>query len=390
MKGRTFANAGDIVASCLYTEEGNDSIISEWLVALRAMHGSRAGVIALVAEQSKALVPKLQQAATEAGLALVGGVFPRVIVEDSFRPDGVVLIGMMHMPDYILHGDLNSENGVRRAVSALRDLVEPQQAKTTLFMIFDGLFDRIASLLEELFYEVGTTCKYAGVCGGSETFQPLPCVFDTSRLVADGVIAFLLPNNPGGRLEHGYIVPEQALIASSTTGNRVSQIDWQPAFDRYRQLVAEHYGERITHQNFYQFGVHYPFALIRGENEILIRIPVAVVDDGSLLCIGEIPQGALLTVAKAVLPGSTDTVVKLGNSYKATNAPQGMFFYCAGRRMHLGESAACSELLELSRFLPSQPLYGALTLGEIGQSQPGGYPLFHNAAIVAIPLNSDE
>lgn len=378
-----------MVTSWLYSDQGDDLKIREWLVSLRAMHGSRAGVIALVAERSKALVPQLQHAAANAGVGLAGAVFPCLIMEDSLYPEGVAFIGMACMPEHLLHGDLSSEDGVQRAVSALRSLVEAQQGSGTLFMIFDGLFNKISTVLDELFYETGSTCKYAGKCGGSETFLPMPCLFDGHRWLGDGVLAFLLPNTPGVQLEHGYHIPEQALIASSTRGNCISQIDWQPAFTRYRQLVAEHYGQAIDHKNFYQLGVHYPFALIRGENEILIRIPVAVVEDGALLCIGEIPQGALLTVAQAVAPGNTDAIAKLSGSYKATNAAQGMFFYCAGRRMHLGESAVRTELSELMRFLPLQPVLGALSLGEIGQS-PAGYPLFHNAAVMAMPLAWDK
>jgi hypothetical protein len=133
-------------------------------------------------------------------------------------------------------------------------------------------------------------------------------------------------------------------------------------------------------------GVHFPFALHRGDGEILIRIPVAVNEEGSLFCVGEVNEGALLNVAEAVEPGSTETVTALVAGYRNLEASSGLFFYCAGRRLHLG-AAAKHELEQLANLIAPTPLIGALTLGEIGNSPEGGYPLFHNATLVAIPLD---
>jgi hypothetical protein len=61
-------------------------------------------------------------------------------------------------------------------------------------------------------------------------------------------------------------------------------------------------------------------------------------------------------------------------------------FYCAGRRQHLGEDKAVDELIRLRQALGSPPLFGAFSLGEVGSSQRGGYPLFHHACLVCMNL----
>ena len=60
-----------------------------------------------------------------------------------------------------------------------------------------------------------------------------------------------------------------------------------------------------------------------------------------------------------------------------------LLFYCAGRRMHLGLDAATLELQRFATATQAAQIAGALSLGEIGGSTVRGYPLFHNATLVA-------
>jgi len=59
-------------------------------------------------------------------------------------------------------------------------------------------------------------------------------------------------------------------------------------------------------------------------------------------------------------------------------------FYCAGRRMHLGQAAE-SELAALHAETGVAEMAGALSLGEIGSTVRWGYPMFHNATLVCTP-----
>lgn len=57
-------------------------------------------------------------------------------------------------------------------------------------------------------------------------------------------------------------------------------------------------------------------------------------------------------------------------------------FYCAGRRMHLGEAAE-QELASLAQ-QTGERIVGALSLGEIGSLEQGAYPHFHNGTLVCV------
>jgi hypothetical protein len=200
------------------------------------------------------------------------------------------------------------------------------------------------------------------------------------------VLAVRLPDHPGAVLEHGYEGQGDVFLATGVQGNCVSQIAWQPAFARYREIVREQLGIEVTRDNFYQVAVHFPFGLVRADGQVLVRIPVALNDDDAMFCVGEIPGNALLTILNGAKPDASQTVeaIAAGLATLATGAIGApLLFYCAGRRLHLG-AAAADELGRLAAAV-GRPVTGALSLGEIGNSRQGGYALFHNATLVALP-----
>jgi hypothetical protein len=274
------------------------------------------------------------------------------------------------------------------AVEALLEAAGPSAGTPTLYMLFDGMVPNIASLLEGLYLELADRVAYAGVNAGSETFQPMPCLFDSERLVADGVLCLLLPGEGVTVLEHGYPTPERIMSATGTEGNRILSIDWRPAFDVYQEIIKSEYGIDLTHENFYQYGVHFPFGILRATGEVLVRIPVALTEDGSLFCVGEVPENAMLVLLRAPDADAGHCICRLAGRLAAANGPLGgrslLTFYCAGRRLHL-QGRALDELDELLRSARPAALAGALSLGEIGSTQVWGYPLFHNATLVCTP-----
>jgi hypothetical protein len=347
------------------------------------------GVLALVSEQQSPLITSLQVICRELNLPVIGGIFPAVIWQQQFHRDGILLIKMDKMPDYLLESDLpQNENLLRKKIvnisKRIRSKLTPSNDHS-LCLIFDSMLPNIASILDELYLNLANQVEYTGVNAGSETFQPIPCLFDGEHLIDKGVLILILPRRINSALEHGYTTPGEMITATATEGNRIINIDWQPAFEQYQSRIKQQYDVEITQENFYQYAVHFPFGIIRGNGEIQVRIPVVLNEDDSLFCVGEVPANSLLALLTAPIENSQQTVKALANNLGKVEGGDILNFYCAGRRLHLGESAAQSELKQLQQELNTE-LFGALSLGEIGSSQQGGYPLFHNAAIVCCQI----
>jgi hypothetical protein len=352
-----------------------------------------AGIVALLPEAEKDRLPLLQSICRDRGIALLGGVFPALIEQQAFSNSGAWLLFFDRMPPYFLMPEINAQgaSAIEGLYSAAREALQRYPAnmgKPTLFMIFDGMLPNIASILDGLYLALANRVEYAGVNAGSESFQPMPCLFDESRLVGDGVLALLLPGNMTPVLAHGFQPPEHTMSATSTEGNRIAMIDWRPAFDVYQEIIKAQYGIDLTRENFYEYAVHFPVGILRANGEVVVRIPVALAEDGSLFCVGEIPENSMLILLQAPEAGGHGCIAHLADNLRAIHGELSgaklLTFYCAGRRMHLGPAAE-KELRELQTATEAEEIAGALSLGEIGSTVRWGYPMFHNATLVCTP-----
>ncbi len=344
-------------------------------------------VLALVAEAHIDRINDVQAVFKNTGIPLMGAVFPALIYDAEFKSSGLLLICLPEKPLWHLQANIpQEETALNQCLDSIIKTLDPSiddAANSALFMIFDAMVPNIATILDKFYLELGDSVHYMGVNAGSETFQPMLCLFDSERFEQNGMLLMLFPHHKGAILEHGYQAPQATTLATSTSGNRINTIDWKPAFEVYSERVRQQYGVTITHDNFYQHAVHFPFGIVRADNEVLVRIPVMLDDDGSLFCVGEIPENSVLTLLDAPQAKSLHTVEQLTG--KLGNNPVNMLFYCAGRRMHLA-GAADNELKDFQQCTGKKLFIGALSLGEIGSSHKGGYPLFHNATLVSLPL----
>lgn len=341
------------------------------------------GVFALLPEAESLNVWVLQDTCRRSGLPLVGAIFPELLKGSAFLKQGVWLLRFNEMPAFgivPLAGLPATDAGDALAAMVLPHLGREQG---TLFMVFDAMVPIIGSILDSLYLRLADRVSYAGVNAGSETFQPMRCLFDGECLVGDGVLWVLLPDGRGMALEHGYKAPERMMMASSTEGNRILSIGWRPAFEVYREIVLAEYGLELNPDNFYRYASHFPFGILRANGEVVVRIPVALQEDGGLLCVGEIPPNSLLVVLRAPPPECIHTVEQLRHSLEDRGGSlvgrEVLLFYCAGRRLHTGGG---DELRDFAAGSGLKQIAGALSLGEIGNRLQWGYPLFHNAALV--------
>lgn len=359
------------------------------LRAWRAAH-PRMGVLAFVAEGDASRVPWLQSVCREERIPLLGATFPALVVDDRFSSVGAWLLRVDELSYAALVPELSRDAADLPSIAAeLLSAATPhlRAADATLFLVFDAMFPRIASLLDELYLRLGNRVSYVGANAGSETFRPSPCLFDGGRIAGGGVVALVLNGHRGAVLEHGYGVPPRMITASSTEGNRVMTIDWRPAFEVYRQVARDQYGVEVDRENFYRYGVRFPFGIVRGDGEVVVRIPVALEEDGSLFCVGEVPANAILTLLRAPEVDSRLTVDTLLQGLAERGGPLAgrtlLLFYCAGRRLYLGDEAARRELVDFKTRSGAARVAGAVSLGELGSPQPSAYPAFHNATLLA-------
>ena len=342
-----------------------------------------AGCLALLPEAERSALPLLQEAARRCNMPLLGGIFPAVINAQWLQPEGVALILLDPAPCYWLQDGLDQPDAAARIaqLAAEIDAALPAAEDGQLFLICDAMLPDLGTHLTRLHQHLGLRFNYAGVSAGSESFTPMDCLFDNSRCLSGGCLAILLPAATPMAVRHAYPVSSSRCRATSTTGNRIDQIDGKPALAVYQALVKTEFGIDITPENFYQYAVHFPFGLVTVA-DVLVRIPVALTDEGHIHCIGQIHPNSLLRLLHPPTLAGTQCANELALALGESDSPL-LAFYCAGRRLHFGIEAE-QELHTLQAATGASTLLGALSLGEIGTHPDLGIPEFHNAAIVCL------
>jgi hypothetical protein len=247
----------------------------------------------------------------------------------------------------------------------------------------DATTPGLDDVLERLHQELASPVRYLGVMAGSERFQPMPCLFDGQRLVGDAALWLLLPARQRALLAHDYTAPDGAAVATSASGNRIAKVDFRPAVEFYRDRLREEQGIELTPENFYRHAVEHPLGIEQEDGQLLVRMPVALEEDGAIRCIGDVPEQALLVVCRAPPPRFGEAGRALAERLRQAGVVSPLLlFYCAGRRLRLGSESEADlrALLGVTRAEAA----GATTLGEIGTAEVGGAPRFHNGALVCL------
>ncbi|TXH90139.1 MAG: histidine kinase [Rhodoferax sp.] len=342
------------------------------------------GLFVMLPEQEKQHVPWIQGYCRDHGIALMGAVFPALVAQGGFVSEGAWLVCFAEQPDYLLQTDLQGA-GAQALEQWTRTTLAGSKAPQTLFFIFDAMVPNVSTLLGNLHMALDSAPRYAGVSAGSETFTPMPCLFDAQRHVGDGVLVIALGEQARTVVQHAYPVSKTLMNATAAQGNRIIRINDRPAFEVYQEVIAQEYGVALTADNFYDYAVHFPFGAVTVV-DVLVRIPVALGEDQSLVCVGEISPNTNLRLLRAPELAQSHCVAQLDAALRSAGRPAGsalMTFYCAGRRMHFGGESAL-EVQQLQETTVAQALFGALSLGEIDSVEDLDVPRFHNAAMVCI------
>lgn len=365
--------------------------LAECLQAWR-QHAPDMGVFVLLAEKDRDRVADVQACCCALGVPVIGGIFPALVTDDGIAARGLVAFVLDPMPSWFLIGEVDAAladpaAGLADEVGAWRMQAMPEGERPRLFLAFDALIPNIGTILDRLYERIGNTVSYSGVNVGSESFEPIASLFDGERIVSRGVLGFLWPAGSTVVARHEYLTSRQRMQATTTCGNCVASIDERPAIEAYRHQILAEYGVTVTAENFYQYAVHFPLGMASAF-DCLVRIPVALNADGSIRCVGEIPERAALQVLKAPALEDSRCVAAISEAFAgapvAAAGPM-LVFYCAGRCLHFGRQDADIELAELRARVAKDGMCGALSLGEIvGDDDQFGMPRFHNAAIVCM------
>ncbi|MDX8399078.1 MAG: FIST N-terminal domain-containing protein [Gallionellaceae bacterium] len=364
--------------------EGNWDSLRAAIAEITSMPGIK-GIMALACESNGAVPDSFDEFLRNLSVPIFGGVFPGLIANSEHLEHGNIVLGISSDLDvYIVPSLSDAElNYDEWLIKAIPSRIMPE-AKT-MFVLVDGLAPRVGALIESLFNTFGLQGNFIGGGAGSLKTQNMRCLITAQGVIRDAAVLAVPKLHSQVSVAHGWLPIAGPFEVTGSENNVILTLDWEPALDVYRGILETHADTVLDVSNFAGVAQAYPFGIARLDKEFVVRDPIAVRDDGGLICVGDVPRGSLVHIMNGNLSSLLSAAVQVramadANSIAASQQSVDIAMDCISRAMFLGEKIG-SELYSLHH--TARPLIGAFSLGEIANSGHD-YLEFHNkTAVVA-------
>ena len=382
--------------------ESSDAYVAGSTAAEQALQG-RSPVLVLVFCRHDYDLPALLaplRAQLSPGALLVGcstnGQFvvpgPRTQDVDA----GVVVVA--------LGGDgLEASAGVVRDVSASRreagaaaaGVVKDLTLDHRVFLLLaDGLTREQHEIVRGSYSVLGASVPVVGGCSGDDITYVRTYQFmgtrDELEIVSDGVVGVALGSSGpiGIGVDHGWSKFGRPFLVTNSSGGRVYELDNRPALDVYLECLGLDRHQAADVDLFRSTAFHHPLGLSRRTGEDIRVVHAADLDNGSLLCLADVPQGA---IAWQMATNTADLVSAGHRSREQAveglegRPPVGLVaFDCGARKVMLGADGVEQELEALGADL-DVPVAGFYTFGEVARTH--GTRGMHHLTLVTLALS---
>lgn len=342
-----------------------------------------AGILILACDENGYTPSNLDGILQATRKPLFGGIFPQIVHGKEHHTSGFIALGLCGLPQVVLIEDISHPD--RDFDELLTDVFPAIDAQAkTLFVFVDGFASRINALIDGLFNSFGLEINYLGGGCGSLSLQAKPCIISNKGLMQDGAVLALLDLPSGIGVAHGWKPISDAYKVTESSGNIIHTLDWQPAYQVYRDLVEAHSGQQFRSDHFFPIAKAYPFGITKLGAEMIVRDPLMKQGD-SLVCVGEVPQGAYVRILNGdkntLLAAAAQARVMAGSAIGQHPARIQICIDCISRVLFLEDQFH----LELDALQDAAlPMLGALTIGEIANSGRDYLEFYNKTAVLGL------
>lgn len=340
----------------------------------------------LFAEQHTTDIPALIENLNQKKISFFGGIFPGLIYGNQQITQGCIIKKFKAvLPPVCISGIAETQFvGFETIESA------GQITGGTAIVLLDGLTPNICRFLETLNDLLGENCNFIGGGAGFISLQQQPCIFSTCGFLMDTAVVCVIEDKVRLGVRHGWAQLAGPLVATHTNGNTILQLNWQPAIDIYNRIVEQDCGIALDKDNFASIAQRYPFGILREKEDDIVRDPLAIGENGSIVCIGEVPPNTVLNVLKghraSLLDAARSAMYDCGDQAGLPLHASGTFVVdCVTRTHYLDEQFG--EEMDIVRDNlviknSEQEPYGVLSLGEISSYGEGLLELFNKTIVI--------
>jgi hypothetical protein len=260
------------------------------------------------------------------------------------------------------------------AASCLGAVDQPHRA---LLMLADGLTGNQHEIVRGAFSVAGAVVPLVGGCAGDHLTYVRTYQFHGGRdgveILSDAVVGVAIGSDQplGVGIAHGWRKQGDAMIVTSSQDGRVHELDGEPALDVFLRRLGLDESILDDEEAFRQAAFSHPLGLSRRSGEDIRVIHCGDRSDRSLICLADVPQGALTWLMESdhgSLTGAAGQAVgQAVETLGGRPALGALVFDCAARRIAIGEDGVKPEHDGIAEVIPGVPFGGFYTNGEIAR-----------------------
>ncbi|MEO6253194.1 MAG: FIST N-terminal domain-containing protein [Ferruginibacter sp.] len=238
---------------------------------------------------------------------------------------------------------------------------------------------------------IGANATIFGGIAGDDLALREPFVFTYGKSSTTGLVALIVDEDKvriKGIATCGWKPIGITKTITKSIGNVVYTIDDKPALDlviKYLGLTMD--SESTASNTVVSLGAYYPLQLERENAPAVMRTTMfGNVEDRSLICAGNVPQGSKVRFSLPPDFDVIDTVVDECIELKQEDQPEAdavIIFSCISRYLSFG--VLTSNEIERVQHVWNAPMAGFFCYGEFGRSKNGKHE-FHNNTCCVVTL----
>lgn len=236
----------------------------------------------------------------------------------------------------------------------------------------------------------GSDITIFGGMAGDDLLLEGPIVFTNKQSSINGLLALIIDEDQidiRGIATCGWKPIGTTKTITKSEGNIVYTIDNKPALDMILKYLGVEIDLDSSKEVVTNISSYYPLQLERdGVTPVIRTAMFANKEDRSIICAGNVPQGAKVRFSLPPDFDSIDTVITECEQLKDPNKEQAdalIMFSCISR--HLSFGLMITDELERVQAVWDAPMVGFFSYGEFGKSKTGKHE-FHNNTCCVVAL----
>jgi hypothetical protein len=276
--------------------------------------------------------------------------------------------------------------------AAMSGITAPHQV---LLMIADGLTREQHELVRGAYSVLGASVPIVGGCSADNLQYALTHQFHGTgagvQLLVDSVVGVGLGSTApiGVGIAHGWTKHGDPMVVTSSVGGEIFLLDGEPAVEVYLRNVGADRSQLADLPALRELLHRHPLGLSRRSGEDLRAVYDTDLEHGSLVCLADVPQGALVWIMStdqdALIEAAARSCQQAADGLDGAEPLGFLLFDCGARRQKLGPAGTRAEQAAIARAANGAPFAGFYTYGEVGRVH--GAHGMHQLTVVTLALS---